>query len=76
MRVPFHPGPPPPCDEDELRQSMEELWALRIEVDALERAAAGLELDSQTAHAAPSSPHGENVRVLYPDGPHNRTRRT
>ena len=75
MRVPFNPRPPLPSD-DELRQSLEEFWALRIAVDAADRAAAALESDSQSAPAAPSSPYGENVRVLYPNGPRGRPRQT
>jgi hypothetical protein len=55
---------------------LEEFWALRIEVEAAERAAAALESASLAAPAAPSSPYGENVRVLYPDGPRGRPRRT
>jgi hypothetical protein len=68
MRVPFGPRPLLPSD-DELRQSLDEFWALRIAVEAADRAAAALESDPQSAPAAPSSPYGENVRVLYLDGP-------
>jgi hypothetical protein len=52
---------------------MEELWALRIAVEAEERAAAALESDPQSAPPALSSYQGEKVRVLYPDGPSRRT---
>jgi hypothetical protein len=75
MRIPFRSTTPLPSDE-ELRQSLEEFWALRIEVEAAERAAAALESASLAAPGAPSSPYGENVRVLYPDGPRGRPRRT
>jgi hypothetical protein len=72
MKVLFGSSPPLPSDE-ELRQSMEELWALRIAVEAEERAAAAIESDSQSAPPAPSS--RSNVRLLYPDGPLRLPRR-
>jgi hypothetical protein len=66
-RVHFLSNPPLPSD-DELRLALEEFWTLRVALDATERATAARSSDSQSAPAAPSSPIGENIRVLYPDG--------
>jgi hypothetical protein len=71
---PFVSNPPLPSD-DELRQALEELWTLRVAVDAAERAAAARSSASQSAPSAPFLSNGENVRVLYPDGQKADSRR-
>ena len=53
-----------PASDDELKVAMEELWALRTEVAAAERAAQGASADTQCQSATPSSPYAKNAVVL------------
>ena len=53
-----------PASDDDLKVAMEELWALRTEVAAAERAAEALSADTQWQSANPSSQYPKTAVVL------------
>ena len=65
----------PPASNDDLKVAMEELWALRTEVAAAERAAQGAPADAQCQSATASSPYTKNAVVLRLQHRQNRAER-
>ena len=53
-----------PASDDDLKIAMEELWALRTEVAAAERAAQETSADTHCQSGTPSSPYAKNAVVL------------
>jgi hypothetical protein len=49
---------------DDLKVAMEELWALRTEVAAAERAAQATSANTQCLSATPSSPYAKSAVIL------------
>jgi hypothetical protein len=64
-----------PASDDDLKVAMEELWALRTEVAAAERAAQSASANTQCLSATPSSPYTKTAVILRPDRWQNRADR-
>jgi len=64
-----------PASDDDLKVAMEELWALRTEVAAAERAAEATSANTQCLSATPSSPYAKSAVILRFDRRQNRADR-
>ena len=64
-----------PASDDDLKVAMEELWALRTEVAAAERAAQATSANMQCLSATLSSPYAKSAVILRFDRRQNRADR-